>query len=149
MAVSSGLYCLTMEKLLNNTLAESWEAEDNEIALVTDTYTPNFDTHDFAADLTNEISGGNYGRVALTTTELTIASGVITFYAADTVFDNSGSDDVTITDAEAAAHIFDVTNDADSPLGFLSDFGAAYSCSNSTFTVQWAGGGIWTLDLVP
>ena len=149
MAVSSGLYCLTMEKLLNNTLAESWEAEDNEIALVTDTHTPNFDSHEFADDLTNEISGGNYAREALTTTELTISSGVIKFDAADTVYDNGGSDDVTITDAEAAAHIFDVTNDADSPLGFMSDFGSAYSCSNATFTIQWNASGIYTIDLVP
>ena len=149
MAVSSGLYCLTMEKLLNNTLAESWEEETNDIALVTDTHTPDFSTHDFADDLTNEISGGNYAREALTTTELTISAGIITFDAADTVFDNSGGNDVTITNAEAAAHIFNVTTDADSPLGFMSDFTSPYSCSNATFTVQWHTNGIWTLDLVP
>ncbi len=150
MAVSSGLYFLTMEKFLTSALtAESWEAEDNTIALVTDTHVPDFDTHDFADDLTNEITGGNYAREALTTTEITVSSGTLKFDAADTVYDNGGSNDVTISNAEAGAHIFTVTTDADSPLGFMSDFGAPYSCSNSTFTIQWHTNGIFTIDLVP
>jgi hypothetical protein len=140
-----------MEKFLTSALsAESWEAEDNDIALVTDSHTPDFQLDDFAADIDNEITGGNYAREPLDTTEITVeAGGVLKFDAANSVFDNAGSNDVTITNAEAGIHIFDVTTDADSPLGFCSDFGSPYSCSNSTFTIQWSASGIWTIDLVP
>jgi hypothetical protein len=116
---------------------------------MTDTHTPDFDLDDFMDDIDNEITGGNYAREALTTTELTISAGVISFDAADTLYDNGAANDVTITNAEAAFHGFTVTTDADSPLGFMSDFTSPYSCSNSTFTVQWHTNGIWTLDLVP
>lgn len=149
MAVSSGLYFLTFEKIFIDTLGESMEAEDNELGLVTDTHTPAFDTDDFAADLDNEISGGNYAREAITSTELTVSSGVAKLDAADTVFDNSGSDDVTIADAEAAVEVIVKTNDADSPLFGMWDFGSAASCTNSTFTVQWNASGRLTIDLVP
>ena len=146
---ASGLYGLTLEKFFIDTVGDSLEAEDNELALVNDSHTPNFDTHDFAADLTNEISGGNYAREPVTSTEWTLSSGTSTYDAADTVFDNGGSDDVTITDAMAAAFIIDITNDADSPLFGLWDFVTAASCSNSTFTVQWNASGLLTLDYTP
>jgi hypothetical protein len=145
----SGIYFLTFEKIFIDTLGESIEAEDNDLALVEDGYTPAYDTHDFAADLTNEITGGNYAREAITTTELTVSSGVATLDAADTVYDNSGSDDVTIVDAMGAVEIFNKTNDADSPVFGLWDFVSAASCSNSTFTVQWNASGRLTVDLVP
>jgi hypothetical protein len=145
----SGIYFLTFEKIFIDTLGESIEAEDNDLALVEDGYTPAYDTHDFAADLTNEITGGNYAREAITTTELTVSSGVATLDAADTVYDNSGSDDVTITDAMGAVEIFQKTNDADSPVFGLWDFVSAASSSNSTFTVQWNASGRVTVDLVP
>jgi hypothetical protein len=138
-----------MEKLLNNTLAESWEEEDNYIGLVTDTHTPDFDLDDFVDDIDNEITGGNYAREDLTSSELTISAGVIKFDGIDIVYDNAGSDDVTITNAEAAFHGFNVGTDATDPLGFMSDFTSPFSCSNSTFTIQWHTNGIYTLDLVP
>ena len=146
---ASGLYGLTLEKFFIDTAGESLEAEDQLLALVTDTHTPNFDTHDFAADLTNEITGGNYVREVIVSTEITLSTGTLTFDAADTVYDNAGSNDVTITDAMAAAEILFVTNDADSPLFGLWDFVTAASCSNSTFTVQWNASGLVTLDYTP
>lgn len=149
MAVDSGLYFLTFEKMLIDTLGESIEAEDNLLGLVDDNHTPAFDTDDFADDLDNEASGGNYAREAITSTELTVSSGVATLDAADTVFDNSGSDDVTITDAEAAVEMFDGASDAARELFGMWDFGSAASCTNSTFTVQWNASGRVTFDLVP
>jgi hypothetical protein len=140
-----------MEKLLINTLAESWEATDNYVGLVTDTHTPDFQTHDFVADITDEITGGNYARETMdTSVAITVeAGGVVKFDSADIVYDNAGSNDVTITNAEAAFHGFNVGTDATDPLGFMSDFTSPYSCSNSTFTIQWSASGIWTIDLVP
>lgn len=145
----SGLYFLTVEKYFQVSGVASLEAEDNDLALVDDNHTPAFDTDDFAADLDNEASGGNYAREAVTTTEITVSSGILTFDAADTVFDNGGADDVTITDAMASVLIDPQTNDTDSPLIMLHDFVTAASSSNSTFTVQWNGSGLVTIDLVP
>ena len=146
---ASGLYGLTLEKFFIDTVGDSLEAEDGDLALVADAYTPAYDTHDFAADLTNEATGGNYAREAVTSTEITLSTGTLTWDAADTVFDNSGADDVTITDAMGAAYIIPITNDADSPLVVLWDFVTAASCSNSTFTVQWNASGLMTLDYTP
>ena len=146
----SGLYGLTLEKYFITAAAvTSLEAEDNDLALVDDSYTPNYNTHDFAADLTNEASGGNYAREPVTATEVTISTGVLTFDAADTVFDNGGADNVTITSAMGAVLILPVTNDADSPLFGLWDFVSAASSSASTFTVQWNASGLVTLDFIP
>lgn len=54
---ASGVYGLTLEKFLINGAALDLELETNKVALVTDSYTPNYDTHDFFNDLTNEVSG--------------------------------------------------------------------------------------------
>jgi hypothetical protein len=146
---ASGLYGLTIEKMLIDTAGESLEAEDHTLSLVTDTYAPNFDTHDFHADLTNEISGGNYAADAVTSTEVTLSSGTLTYDAADNVYDNGGSNDVTITDAMAAVLVTTVSGTATNQLVGLWDFVTAASCSNSTFTVQWAAGGLFSLDYTP
>ncbi len=146
---ASGLYGLSLEKMLIDTLGQSLEAEDNKVGLVLDAYAPNFDTHDFHADLTNEHSGGNYVKEALVTTEVTLSSGVLTFDAADTVFDNGAADDVTITDAMAAVVWTEVGASATDQLVGLWDFVTTAASTNSTFTVQWNGSGLFTLDYTP
>ena len=146
---ASGLYGLTLEKFLLVAGVGSLEAETNELALVTDTYAPAFDTHDFAADITNEITAGNYARDVVTSSEVTLATGTLTFDTADVVYDNGAANDVTITDAMAAILIDPITTDADSPLIGLWDFVTAASCTNSTFTVQWNASGLITLDYTP
>ncbi len=139
----SGLYGLSLEKALNDTLGESWEAEDNKVLMVTDSYTHNYTTHDFRDDITNEVSGTGYtaGGVALTTTEITLSGGVLTFDAADVSWTSS-----TITNAMAAIHYFNVGSAATDQLGFLSDFVTAASTSNGTFAIQWNASGIYTVD---
>jgi hypothetical protein len=132
-----------------DTLGDSLEAEDNTLALVEDAHTPDFTAHNFADDITDEISGGNYAREAVTSTEITLATGTLTYDAADTVYDNGGSDDVTIADAMAAILIRNTGSDATSELHGLWDFVSAASCTNSTFTVQWNASGLITLDYTP
>ncbi len=146
---ASGLYGLTLEKFLLVSGVASLEAEDHKLALVTDTHTPDFTLHDFAADLTNEITGGNYARDVVTTTEVTLATGTLTYDFADVVYDNAGANNVTIVDAMAGVLIDIVTTDADSPLIGLWDFVTAASCTNSTFTVQINASGAFTLDYTP
>jgi hypothetical protein len=87
MAVSPGAYALTFEKMFIDTAAQTMEAETHKELLVTDTEVPNFDTHDFRDDITNEITGTNYtaGGVTVTGTEWTIAASLMTFDMTDTV----------------------------------------------------------------
>jgi len=132
-----------------DTLGESLEAEDNKLGLVYDAHTPDFDLDDFHADLDNEVTGGNYAKEAVLSTEITLATGTLTFDAADTVFDNAGADDVTITDAMAAILWTEVGSSATDQLVGCWDFSTAASCTNSTFTVQWNGSGLFTLDFTP
>lgn len=149
MTVASGLYGLTLEKFFIDTVGDSLEAEDGLLGLVDDTHTPAFDTDDFAADIDNEASGGNYAREEVPGTEITLSGGVLTWDFSDVVFDNGGSDDVSITDAEAAFYIIATGNDATAPLVAMWDFGSAASSTNSTFTVQVDASGAVTLDYVP
>jgi hypothetical protein len=144
---ASGLFGLSLEKMFIDTLGESWEAEDNKVALVNDSYTPAFDTHDFHADLTNEIAnGGGYttGGTALTGTEVTLSSGVLTFDATDSSWGSS-----TIAVAMAAVGITTVSGSATDQLLWLSDFVTAASTTNGTFLVAYSGSGIVTLDYTP
>ncbi len=143
---ASGLYGLTLEKSFINTLAQTWEGETHKVLMVTDTHTPDFTVHDFRNDITDEVTGTGYtaGGVALTATEITLATGLMTFDAADVSWASS-----TIANAMAAVHYFNVGTTATDALGFLSDFVTAASTSNGTFTIQWAAAGIWTLDYTP
>ena len=84
---AAGLYGLTIEKWMLDTAGVSLEGEVNKIALVQDGYTPDYDLHDFHADLTNEVTGTGYTveGVAATTTEVTLTGGTLKFDAVDTV----------------------------------------------------------------
>lgn len=141
---ASGLFGLTLEKCLNNGAALNLEAEDNKVAMITDSATPDFTTHDFWNDLSaNEVSGTGYtaGGVAYTSTEITLSGGVLTYDAADVSWASS-----TITSAMAAVgYAAAVTNE----LIFLSDFVTAASTTAGTFTIQWNASGIFTLDFTP
>ncbi len=147
---ASGLYFLSFEKMLIDTLGESLEAEDHTAGLVTDTHTPAFDTDDFQDDIDNEISGGNYARDVITATEVTVSpAGTLMFDHIDTLYDNGGSNDVTITNAMAQYMATTVTGDTDDQLIYLLDFVTAASSTASTFTVQINSLGAFTIDLTP
>lgn len=143
---ASGLYGLTLEKMLIDTAGQSLEAETHKVLMVTDTYAPNFDTHDFRDDITNEVTGTGYsaGGATITTTEVTLAAGLLTYDAADVSWASS-----TIANAMAAVQYFNVGTAATDQLIYLSDFVNAASSSNGTFTIQWAAGGIVTIDYTP
>lgn len=147
MAVTaSGMYGLTLEKIFIDTAGETLEAEDNKTLLVTNSESPNFDTHDFRADIAAEVSGTGYtaGGAALTTTEITLSSGVLTFDAADSAWAAS-----TISAARAAVHYFVTGNSATDMLVYLINFGADVSTSSGTLTIQYNASGIFTLDYTP
>ena len=152
MAISaSGLFGMTLEKGLNVTSlpASGLESETAvSVAMITDSATPDFSTHNFWDDLeSNEVSGTGYtaGGATLTSTELSVSSGVLTYDAADVSWSSS-----TISNAMAAVGYFDRggATSADE-LIFLSDFVTAASTTNGTFTIQWNASGIFTIDFTP
>ncbi len=148
--IASGLYFLTFEKALIDTLGESLEDEDHYAGLVTDSEVPNFDTHDFHADITAEISGGNYAQDTITATEVTVSpAGTLMFDHVDTLYDNGGSNDVTITNAMAQGMATTVSGTATDQLVYLLDFVTAASSTASTFTTQINALGAFTIDLTP
>jgi hypothetical protein len=143
---AAGLYGLTLEEFFIDTAGVSLEAETNKIALVQDGYTPDYTAHDFHADLTNEVTGTNYtveGEAA-TTTEITVAAGVLKFDAADTVYST-----VTISDAMAGVLALAVGSSATNNLVVLQDFETASSATAADFTIQHDAAGIFTLDYTP
>lgn len=143
---ASGLYGLSLEKMMIDTLGQSIEAETHKVLMVTDTEAPNFDTHDFRNDILAEVTGTGYtaGGNTLTTTEVTLAAGVLTFDAADVSWASS-----TIANAMAAVFYTNVGTSATDQLISLHDFVTAASTTNGTFTVAWHANGLFTLDYTP
>jgi len=148
MAISaSGLYLLTFEKMFIDTAGQSLEAETHKGMLMLDAYTHDYNAHDFRNDLTaNEASGTGYsaGGTGITTTEVTIATGTLTWDHADVSWAAS-----TIANAMALVDYFNVGADTTDQLICLSDFVTAVSTSNGTLLVTLAATGMFTLDGTP
>lgn len=147
---ASGLYGLTLEKFLIGTSFPTSGLESEtavKVLMVTDSEAPNFDTHDFRNDITAEVTGTGYsaGGNTLTSTEVTLSGGVLTYDAADVSWSSS-----TIANAMAAVGYFarGGASSADE-LVFLSDFVTAASSSSGTFTIQWSASGIAVVDYTP
>lgn len=142
----AGMYGPTLEKMFIDTAGESMEAEDNQELMVTDSYAPNFTTHDFRDDITNEVAGAGYsaGGVAVTTTEITMTGDVLTFDAADTVYTT-----VTVANAMAGVLFFNVGSAATDQLVLLQDFVTAASSTAANFTIQHSATGILTISFAP
>lgn len=151
---ASGLYGLTLEKFLNVTSlpASGLESETAvKVLMVTNSHTPNYDTHNFRDDVEgNEVTGTNYaaGGTTITSTEIataTPAAGQLNYDAADVSWATS-----TISSARAAIGYFarGGASSADEVI-FLSNFGADASTSAGTFTIQWHANGIFYIDHTP
>lgn len=138
MAVSTTFYNSAKKDLLDGTI--DWGNDTIKVALVTSTYTPNYDTHDFFDDITNEISGTGYTAGGETIASITTSK--------DTTDDEGVADgnDVTwatATFTAAAAIVYKSTGyDNTSPLICYIDFGGDQSPSAENFTIQWSAEGI-------
>jgi hypothetical protein len=146
---ASGLYGLTIEKMFIDTMGQSLEAETHKALLVEDGYTPNYDTHDFRNDLTNEVTGTAYttGGVTITTTEITPATpsaGTLKYDHDDASWAAS-----TIANAMALVGYFNVGSSATDALIYLLDFVTAVTTSNGLLLVQIAANGVFNLDHTP
>lgn len=139
MAISaSGYYGLTLEKQFKKTQSGDMESTNVSVMLVTDAYTPAYDTHDFRSDITNEVTAGSGytsgGQALAATPSWTVgspAAGQIAYDSGDPAWATS-----TITDAMAAILFHSTGTDTTDDLYLLSDFGTAVSTANGTLTVQ-------------
>ncbi len=132
------VYNATKLDLLKGTI--DYANDTIKVALVTDSYTPNQDTHAFFDDVTNEISGTGY-----TAGGETLANQAVSQDNTDNegVFD---ADDQVWTGAtfttRAAVMYKDTGTPATSPLMFYFDFLSNKSPSATNFTIQWNAEGI-------
>ena len=144
--MASGLYAITFLNALKDDLAvdlDDTTADRFKVMLVTSSYTPDFGTHDFKADVTNEVVGTGYSAdgESLSSVTLTQSGGTITFDADDVTWTSS-----TITARGAVVYDDSLTND---PLICYIDFGADKSSSAGDFVLSFNASGIFTLDLTP
>jgi len=136
------IYNSFKQKIMNGSI--DLDTDTIKVALVTSSYTPNQDTHDFFDDVTNEVTGTGYtaGGGALdnkaVTADTTDNEGV--FDADDETWSTS-----TIT-ARGAVLYKDTGTASTSPLICYIDFGADKSSSAGNFTVSWAAEGILNLN---
>ena len=145
---ASGLFCTTVMDILDTTqLAVDLDLETHKGALFSNTITPNFST-DTAFGVSpydaNEVTGTNWaaGGVALTGTGLTISSGSIIYDATDVSVASA-----TFTGARGYLLYADALAGNNAIL--LVNFGADYSPNNGMFSIVWAAGWIFALDLTP
>jgi hypothetical protein len=144
--MASGLYGITFLNALKNDLAldlDDTTADRFKVMLVTSAYTPDFGTHDFKTDVTNEVVGTGYDAngKSLTSVTLTQSGGTITFDADDVTWTSS-----TITARGAVVYDDSLVSD---PLICYIDFGADKSSSSGDFVLSFNASGIFTLDLTP
>lgn len=150
MAVTvSGLFLPTWIDILDTTqLAVDLDLETHKVAMFTNTITPNFSA-DTAYGVSpynaNEVSGTGYsaGGIALTGTTVSESpTGTLMWDATDVAWTTS-----TIASARCALLYADAL--AGNNAIVLVNFGADYSTTAGTFTIQWASGGILNIDLTP
>lgn len=91
MATTMTLYKNFVKKLGNREI--DLDSDTFKVMLTTSSYTPNADTHDEKADVTNELSTANgytAGGATLGSLTWTLASSTVTWDAADTTWTASG-----------------------------------------------------------
>jgi hypothetical protein len=156
MTMASGLYVLTFRDALDTTgLAIDMLLNSHKVVLVTNTHTPNFDTHNDFADITDEVSGTGYTAGGRALSVGTVANGdcVPTWGLGaagqlkyDLTTDVGWASPTSVT-ARGSILYADAlgTND----LIVAQTFGADFTSTAGTFTIQLDALGWFTIDLVP
>lgn len=123
-----------------------WVANTVKVALVTSSHTIAQDTHDYYADLTNELAAtGGYttGGVALANKALTYDNATD-----EARLDADDAQWLSASFTAAQAHTYkDTGTGATSHLMSYVDFQGNETVSSGTFTIQWATNGVIVLDV--
>jgi hypothetical protein len=136
----SKLYGQFLAKSLNKEV--DFDSDTIKVGLVSSSYTPNQDTHDYWDDVVSyEVSGTGY-----TTGGATLASKTVTYDSANNVIVLDAAD-VTWSSSTITARYAVVYNDsgatnaAKALIGYV-DFGSDQSSTNGNFTITWDSTGI-------
>lgn len=135
----SKLYGNFLAKALNKEV--DFDTDTIKVALLTSSYTPNQDTHDYFDDVVaNEVTGTGYTSGGNTLGSKTVTydgtNNVIILDAADTTWASS-----TITARYAVVYDATGTNSTSALIGYV-DFGSDQSSTNGNFTITWDSTGI-------
>lgn len=117
-----------------------------KVALLTSSYTPNQNTHDFFDDVTSyQITATGYtaGGATLASKTITAGTKLVTIDAADTSWTITGS----ATFRYAVLYDATPSTDATRPLIALVDFGADQTMNDGTLKITWNASGIVTLTV--
>lgn len=138
--MASKLYGQFLSQALNKEI--DWDTDTIKVALLTNAYTPNQDSHNYLDDVVaNEVSGTGYtaGGYTLANKTNTYNSGtnVIVLDADDVTWASS-----TITARYAVVYDATPATNATRPLIGYVDFGSDQSSSNGNFTITWDATGI-------
>lgn len=144
MAVTAALYGAFIDHLAQKRI--DLDTDTIKIALVAAGYTPSLDTHDFFNDVTNEVVGTGYTAGGATLTGVTwtynASTNTWTFDAADASWASS-----TIAARYAVIYVDTAGASSTDPLIALIDFGEVVSSTAAPFTVAFAAGGIFTIQV--
>jgi hypothetical protein len=137
--MASKLYGNFLLKALNKEV--DFDSDTIKVALLTSSYTPDQDAHDYFNDVsTYEVTGTGYtsGGITLASKTATYDSGtnVIVLDAADVTWSSS-----TITARYAVVYDSTGTSSTSALIGYV-DFGSDQSSTNGNFTITWDSTGI-------
>jgi hypothetical protein len=137
--MASKLYGQFLLKALNKEV--DFDSDTIKVALLTSSYTPDQDAHDYFNDVsTYEATGTGYtaGGNTLASKTATYDSGtnVIVLDAADVTWSSS-----TVTARYAVVYDSTGTASTSALIGFV-DFGSDQSSTNGNFTITWDSTGI-------
>lgn len=136
----SKLYGQFLQQALNKEI--DWDTDTIKVALLTNSYTPDQDAHNYFDDVsTFEVTGTGYTQggntLANKTNTYNSATNVIVLDADDTTWSSS-----TITARYAVVYDASPATNATRPLIGYVDFGSDQSSSNGNFTITWDATGI-------
>jgi hypothetical protein len=139
--MASKLYGQFLSQALNKEI--DWDTDTIKVALLTNAYTPDQDSHNYFDDVsTYEVSGAT----GYTSAGITLANKTNT-YSAGTNTIVLDADDVTWSSSTITARyavVYDASpaTNATRPLIGYVDFGSDQSSSNGNFTITWDATGI-------
>lgn len=126
------------QKIMNGSI--DLDTDTIKVALVSSSYTPDQDAHDFFDDVTNEVTGTNYVAGGATLANKTVTQDNTNNRG---VFDADDATWASSTITARGAVIYKSTGTAStSALIAYVDFSTDKQSSSGTFTIQWSSSGI-------
>jgi hypothetical protein len=145
MTMASGLYLVTFrDVMISSPIAVNVPNASNKVILVTDAHTPNFDTHNDYADITNEVAaGGGY-----TQNSKTVGGTPSWGVGAATQLKYSWSAPVVWTTSTITARGMIITTSVATGLLIVGvTFGSDFASTGGDFTITAHANGIFYIDL--